>query len=327
MHFRTILSQKPQPNQISLKDALITVGSCFSDAIGKRLTQNKFNTLVNPFGTIYNPVSIHQLLNMAANEESLPAYSFIEREQIYANYLFHSQFNELSHKALEENLNAILQQVKQQLQLPGFLLITYGTAWVYTEKKSGRVVANCHKMPAELFEKRLLSVQEIKEDFERLKQILQKINNKLTIILTISPVRHLKDTLELNSVSKSVLRLACHEIVQEHSQVVYFPAYEIMMDDLRDYRFYKDDLIHPTAFAEDYIWEKFEQTYFDADTIAFIKKWKEIKSALAHKPFQPSSTAHQQFLKSLYTKVSELKNMVNVEEELSFIKSQITGNL
>jgi lysophospholipase L1-like esterase len=325
MHFRTILSQKPQPNQITLKDALITIGSCFSDAIGKRLVQNKFNTLVNPFGTLYNPVSIHKLLNMAANEESLPVFSFIEREQVHANYLFHSQFNELTKKALEENLNSILQRVKQQLQLPGYLLITYGTALVYTEKNTSQVVANCHKMPADLFEKRLLTVQEIKEDFEQLIQALHKINNKLTIILTISPVRHLKDTLELNSVSKSVLRLACHEIVREHSQVEYFPAYEIMMDDLRDYRFYKDDLIHPTAFAEDYIWEKFEQTYFDAATIAFIKKWKEIKSALSHKPFQPSSAAHQQFLKSLYTNVNELKNVVNVEEELSLIKSQITA--
>ncbi len=324
MHFRTILSQKLLPNQIKLTDALTTTGSCFSDAMGKQLLNHKFNTLANPFGTLYNPLSIHTLLNKAISNEPLPSHSFVSREDIHANYFFHSQFNALSKKELEENLASVLQKVHQRLERPGFLLITYGTAWVYTEKHSGQVVANCHKMPSVLFEKRLLSVHEIKENFKQLMESLHKLNNNINLILTVSPVRHVKDSLEMNSVSKSVLRLACHELVQDDSRVTYFPAYEIMMDDLRDYRFYKDDLIHPTAFAEDYIWEKFQQSYFDADTIAFIKKWKEIKAALAHKPFHPSSTAHQQFLQALYTKVNELKNVVNVEEELLLIKSQLT---
>jgi hypothetical protein len=323
MHFRTILKQEPHAWKVSLADPLLTIGSCFSDSIGRRLGSNKFNVLINPFGTIYNPLSIHTLLIRAIENEPLPDHYFIQRNEVHANYLFHSQFNALSRNELESSLTSKLVETKQQLSSAAFILITYGTSWVYKLKESGEIVSNCHKMPSTLFEKQLLTQQQITEDFGRLVTTVRKINRNIKIILTVSPVRHIKDTLTLNSVSKSVLRLACHELTQHYSDVEYFPAFEIMMDDLRDYRFYKDDLIHPTEFAENYIWQQFADTYFEENTKLFLKKWGEIASALQHKPFIPDSPSHRSFLQSILTKLDELKTQVNVTKEKEFIDQQL----
>lgn len=324
MNFRTELSITSKQS-ISHKHSIVSIGSCFADAIGKRLKDFKFQTLVNPYGSVYNPCSIHKLLHLGLKNELPPESSYLKKDDVYFNYFFHSKLSSLNEKELRTTIDSTIREINQKLQISDTIIITYGTAWVYKRKEEGDIVNNCHKQAASLFNKELLSEKEIQDSFDSVYQAIKKVRPNLRLILTLSPVRHIKDTLELNAVSKAILRTSCYHLSQQYSDVDYFPAYEIMMDDLRDYRFYKDDLIHPTAFAEDYIWEKFEQTYFDADTVAFIKKWKEIKNAMAHKPFHPSSTAHQQFLKSLYAKVSELKNVVNVEEELSIIKSQITA--
>lgn len=323
MNFRTILKQKPHSWKISLSDSLLTIGSCFSDSIGRRFRENKFNALINPFGTAYNPFSIHTLLIRAIENETLPPHSFIQRNEVHANYLFHSQFNALSKKELESNLTLKLSEARQYLSTATFILITYGTSWVYRLKDSGEIVSNCHKMPANLFTKQLLTSQQITEDFERLLNTIRKVNADVRIILTVSPVRHVKNTLALNSVSKAVLRLACHELAQRFSNVDYFPAFEIMMDDLRDYRFYKDDLIHPTEFAENYIWQQFADCYFDKATQQFLTTWSEIQSALAHKPFHPTLKEHQAFLKTILKKIMELNGVVNVEKDVESLRSQI----
>jgi hypothetical protein len=152
---------------------------------------------------------------------------------------------------------------------------------------------------------------------------VKEFNPNITFILTVSPVRHVKDTLELNNVSKSVLRLACHSITEAHPDVEYFPAYEIMMDDLRDYRFYKSDMIHPTEEAEEYIWESFIARYFDSATNDFFKKWEKLMSAMEHRAFHPASKAHQSFLKETLESIQELKKVVNVDREEELIKSQL----
>jgi hypothetical protein len=325
--FRTELITQPSQHKIALTNSLLTIGSCFAEAIGNRLHEAKFKVSVNPFGTTYNPISIHNLLLNALADKSLADNAYVQQQDVHLNYHLHSSFSALSKTELQQKINVCMNTVLTDLNACDTLLITYGTAWVYKRKEEGDIVNNCHKQVASLFNKALLTEKEIEDSFDNLYQAFKKTRPNLRVILTLSPVRHIKDTLELNAVSKAILRTSCYRISQRYTDVDYFPAYEIMMDDLRDYRFYKSDMLHPTTEAEDYIWGKFAQTYFEADTIAFIKKWKEIKAALAHKPFHPSSAAHQQFLKSLYTKVSELKNMVNVEEELLFIKSQITGNL
>lgn len=322
--FRTELFTTPTKHTSGLKNSFLTIGSCFADAIGTRMQEAKFKVRVNPFGTTYNPISIHHLLSHALSGTRLADDAYLAQQDIFLNYYLHSSFSALGKTELQQKIDHAMNSVRASLQACDVLMITYGTAWVYKRKAEGDIVNNCHKQIASLFNKALLSEKEIQDSFDKLYQALKKVRPDLRIILTLSPVRHMKDTLELNAVSKATLRTSCYHISQRYTDVDYFPAYEIMMDDLRDYRFYKSDMLHPTTEAEDYIWEKFQQTYFDADTIAFIKKWKEIQAALAHKPFHPSSAAHQQFLKSLYTKVSELKNVVTVEEELLLIKSQIT---
>ncbi len=202
-------------------------------------------------------------------------------------------------------------------------MITYGTSWIYERADTGEAVANCHKMPAALFTKRLAGYDEVVKSFEEIYSILRSVNPSLKIILTVSPVRHLKDSLVLNTISKSVLNLACHTITSKYPDVGYFPAFEIMMDDLRDYRFYKDDLIHPTDAAVDYIWDKFSSCYFDKSTLGFLSQWNDISKALAHRPFHKGSESHQRFIKSTLKQLEELNLIVDVDKEIKQLKSQL----
>jgi hypothetical protein len=224
---------------------------------------------------------------------------------------------------LKDQLNNLIVTTQSAIQQTQWLFITYGTAWVYERNDTQEIVANCHKMPQSLFDKYLMTQKKVLDSFNTMYQDLKSLNPGVNIILTVSPVRHLKDTLELNSVSKAVLRVACHTLTQQYADVYYFPAYEILMDDLRDYRFYKPDMIHPSEAAEEYIWQKFIEQYFDADLKAFLIRWKEIRSALAHKPFHPASSAHQQFIKETIKKLEELKGLVNVDKEMAELKKQL----
>lgn len=323
--FRTELITKPAQYSLGLSNPLFTIGSCFADAIGSRLQEVKFKATVNPFGTTYNPLSIHNLLFHSLSGTALPDNSFLQHQDIHLNYHLHSSMSALSKAELTQKIQTQFNAALEELKKCDALLITYGTAWTYKRKAEKDTVNNCHKQDATLFNKVLLTQEEITDSFNTLYLALQQIRPGIKVILTLSPVRHIKDSLELNTVSKAVLRLACHHLSQQHTHVDYFPAYEMMIDDLRDYRFYKSDMLHPTTEAEKYIWRKFGQTYFDANTLHFIQQWKEIRAGLFHKPFHPTSVAHQQFLKSLYSKINELKEVVNVEEELLFIKSQLTA--
>lgn len=321
--FRTILNVDRSAELISIEDQLFTIGSCFADTIGEQLIQNKFNVLKNPFGTTYNPLSIHNQLSYAIHNHLPAQHTFLQNQDVYLNYNFHSSLSALSHTALEKILADSIGKAHYFLKDAKWIMITYGTAWIYTRKDTGEIVANCHKVPANQFEKELCTQKRMLDSFEELYTKLKAFNPNLKIILTVSPVRHLKDTLELNSVSKSVLRLACHTITQQHADVYYFPAYEILLDDLRDYRFYKPDMIHPSVEAEEYIWNKFCQMYFDDNTLAFLEKWKKIRLGLQHKPFHVTSSAHQTFLLGLLSQLNEVKDIVSVSEEMELVKSQL----
>jgi hypothetical protein len=318
--FRTDVRITPSPYPITLKTPILTAGSCFADAIGQRLEQNKFHTLTNPLGVIYNPHSIHRALRYAIHNEPSAQHLYVQHQEVHLNYDFHSRFSSTKKTELVDQLTNTIGSVHYFLKDSGWILITYGTAWVYNRVDTGEVVANCHKMPANLFRKNLMSEDAIVKSFETFYNELKSYNPNVRIILTVSPVRHTKDTLELNSVSKSVLRVACHSITQKFEDAEYFPAYEMMMDDLRDYRFYKSDLIHPTEVAEDYIWEKFAERYFDAATKNFITEWQSVKQALQHKPFHPQSQHHQQFLKETLKKLERFKSTVDVGPEIEAVK-------
>jgi hypothetical protein len=321
--FRTIVRVSAPAHRIALKHRILTMGSCFSDAIGSHLAFNKFKTSINPFGILYNPISIHRILVDSISNNDLPENSYLQHDEVFLNYHFHSSFSALQKGILEKKIFDAISETKTFLQKCNWLLITYGTAWVYKSKESGEIVANCHKRPSKLFEKSLLTIAEITESFERMSKELEKTNPGLRIILTVSPVRHVKDSLELNNVSKSILRTACHYLAEKFSHVEYFPAYEIMMDDLRDYRFYKADMIHPSEQAEDYIWDKFFEQYMDEASQDFIRRWRTIYPALMHRPFHPASSGHQIFLRQTLHKLEELRSIVNVDAEINSVQSQL----
>ncbi len=315
-----ILSSSLQP--FGLDDSIFTIGSCFAETIGARFADNKFKALINPFGTLYNPISIHHSLRSAIQTE-MPTYNdYLVNQEVHYNYHFHSTFSSLNKTELEEKIKQSLSSANQFLKASNYLIITYGSAFAYRRKETNELVANCHKMPSSNFSKELLSIDEITNSFAYIYQQLKSFNPDLKIILTVSPVRHLKDTHELNSVSKSTLRLICHQLVEKFN-VDYFPAYEIMMDDLRDYRFYKIDRIHPTQEAEEYIWDKFSEKYFDQRIKDFLETWREIKTALEHRASYPSTVSHQVFLKSLLKKLEALKNQIDVDKEVTQVRSQL----
>jgi hypothetical protein len=322
-NFRTDVRISPSEHQIDLKTAVLTTGSCFAEVIGTRLKNSKFSVLSNPFGVIYNPLSIHKTLLKAIANEPPEEHSYVESEGVFRNYDFHSSLSFPSREQLKSELLNTLGTVHYFLKKSKWLLVTYGTAWTYVRKDTNEIVANCHKIPAVNFDKQLLSINEIVLSFGEFHQMISKFHPEAKVILTVSPVRHLRDTLELNSVSKAILRTACHSIVNTYKGVEYFPSYEIMMDDLRDYRFYKRDMIHPNDLAEDYIWSKFTDRFMSGSTKHFMEEWTSIRQALDHRAFHPQSVAHQNFLRSTLTRLQSLSDQVNVEAEMNLLKNRL----
>jgi hypothetical protein len=321
--FRTELTPAVLPRLIALHHPILTVGSCFADTIGQQLGASKFNVLSNPFGTVYNPLSIHLLLLHSATNTPPRDDGYLQREDVALHFDFHSRFAALSRSALAQQITNVINTAHRFLHHARWLLITYGTAWIYRLKETHRLVANCHKIPASIFTKELLTEKQILDSFDELHQTLSIMNPHLQIILTVSPVRHLRDTLELNSVSKSVLRLACHTLSQQYANVHYFPAYELLLDDLRDYRFYHSDLLHPSAEAVQYIWDKFIQAAVDDSTRQFIQEWAAIRQALEHKPLVPNSRAHIQFVEATLNRLQKLSTLVDVSNEMEALKKQL----
>ena len=323
--FRTELTPRTSAFPLNLKDRIFTIGSCFANEIGTLLVENKFIASNNPFGAVYNPISIHQLLLFGLNGKFPEQESYSQNNEIYFNYHFHSSFSSLKRDETESRVQNSIAEANSFLKNADRIIITYGTAFVYKLKANNVTVANCHKMPSVNFDKSLLTESEIIKSFEEVYEALKSIKPSAKIILTVSPVRHLKDTLELNAVSKSMLRVACHSIVERFADVEYFPAYEILLDDLRDYRFYKTDRLHPTEEAVEYIWRKFTDAYFDESTKKFINDWQKIKTDLTHKPFHAESETHQKFLKSLLKKLETIQSLADVQSEMVSVKSKIAN--
>lgn len=299
------------------------MGSCFAEVIGNRLSDNKISTSVNPFGTIFNPLSMAKLIRQSIENQEPDENLYVQTQGVWFHYDFHSSIWGNEREELTGRLTQKMQEAKEWVQKAEFLIFTFGTAFVYRHLETHQIVANCHKMPGSLFRKELLSIETIFNDF---KKLFQQINNQQStpdIILTVSPVRHTKDTLQLNAVSKSILRVACHELCETRSDFHYFPAYELLLDDLRDYRFYKSDLIHPSEMAEEYIFQKFSETYFDDSLKQFVREWQKIKQEMAHRPQQPNTAAHQAFLENLLRKLRKISERVNVEEEIKTVHRQL----
>ncbi|MDX5348038.1 MAG: GSCFA domain-containing protein, partial [Hymenobacteraceae bacterium] len=302
---------------------VMTIGSCFSDVIGNKLKQHKVQTLVNPFGTLFNPLSVGLLLETAAGKEYDFSGELVQSQGRWYGWDFHSSLSGSSAEELLHQIHQRVEQVKNFLQQTDLLIITFGTAVAYQLKQSGNVVANCHKIPQKNFNRLLLPQEQVLETYKNLFQVLQQYNPKLNILLTVSPVRHVKETLEVNSVSKAMLRVLCHQLQEQFEQVQYFPSFEIMMDDMRDYRFYKADMLHPTEVAENYIWEKFKAAWFDKPLQQFVQEWEKLAKALEHKPFHPESEAHQQFLRATLARLEQLSTFADFSEEIARLREQL----
>ncbi|QIX60684.1 hypothetical protein HER32_05640 [Hymenobacter sp. BT18] len=321
--FRTELPLIPHPQQLPPSARVLTIGSCFADSIGRRLTDYKVGALVNPFGTVFNPITACQLLRAAAGEDMDWQQHLVEARGRWQSYDLHASVG-------ADNPVALLQQIQGKMHEAGAFLaqadvvvLTLGTAFVYRLKETQELVSNCHKMPAEGFEKELLTPDEIINAVAETHAYLRRINPKLRFVLTVSPVRHLKDTLPLNAVSKSVLRVACHYLSELLPDVSYFPAYELLVDDLRDYRFYAADMLHPSSVAEDYIWEKFTRTYFDQAFGRFKKEWESIRQALAHRPLYAAAPEHRQFLEQTLERLERISAQASVQTELAVVRQRL----
>ncbi|CCH55502.1 GSCFA domain protein [Fibrisoma limi BUZ 3] len=323
MLFHTELTPDSLPVPIRLTDRIVTIGSCFADVMGRQLTDHKIQVLTNPFGTVFNPISIAKLLTMALRGTKPDESLYVERDGIWFHYDFHSSLWARSRAELCERLTERLATTADALRRADWLLLTLGTAVVYRHIQTGQVVANCHKVPGSQFEKYLYQIDHLRDELLKLFKLLRRANPKLQVLLTVSPVRHTRDTLPLNQVSKSTLRVISHELTIWNDWVHYFPSYEIMVDDLRDYRFYEADLIHPNTLAQNYIFEKFAQCAFDDELRGFVTEWASIRKALAHRPLYGDTSAHRAFLNSLLKRLDTLRDLVNVDAERAVVLEQL----
>ncbi len=306
MNFRTEIKTKPQKtNQINYNAKVLLIGSCFTNNIGLKLAKFKFNTLINPFGVIFNPKAIENLVT-----RSIDNTFFTDKDLVFQNERWHcldvhSNFSDTDKNTVLENINKAILNTKTVLENASHIIITLGTSWVYRYHKTDSLVANCHKIPQTNFTKELLSIDEIQQSLKNIITAVTSVNKNINIVFTLSPVRHLKDGFIENQLSKAHLISAIHQVLDTKTH--YFPAYEIMMDDLRDYRFYKKDMIHPNEIAIDYIWNKFIETWIHPSEKENLEQVKQINNSLAHKPFNENSEQHQLFLEKLHQKISDLE--------------------
>jgi hypothetical protein len=324
--FRTELPIAPATGQLPRTARVLTLGSCFADSIGSRLVAHKVETLVNPFGTVFQPLALGRLLRAAAGEEVDWQQHLVEARGRWQSYDLHGSIGASSPVDLLQSIRELVRRTGEFLRQADVVLLTLGTAWAYRLRETGELVNNCHKQPADLFVRELLTPDEVINNLAETHAYLRRINPNLRFVLTVSPVRHLKDTLPLNSVSKSVLRVATHILSDLLPGVAYFPAYELLMDDLRDYRFYAADMLHPSEVAEDYIWDKFARTYFDTEFGRFRKEWNAVRNSLAHRPLHAGAPEHRQFLENTLEKLEQFSlRKVTVDAELQEVRTKLAA--
>ncbi len=303
MNFQTkIPLKKESKNLIDYDSKLLLLGSCFSENIGNKLEYYKFKSSQNPFGILFHPKAIESLITNAINEKNYTEDDLIFQNERWHCFDAHSSLSSSDKSELLKNLNTRISSTNKQLKEVSHIIITLGTSWVYKFIETDKTVANCHKIPQKKFLKELLTVDEISEILEAIISLIKSINKNATVLFTVSPVRHLKDGVIENQRSKSHLISAIHTIVEPRKNINYFPSYEIVMDQLRDYRFYAEDMIHPNKTAINYIWNKFSEVWISDASEKTIKEIEIIQKGIAHKPFNESSEQHQKFLNNLELK-------------------------
>jgi hypothetical protein len=317
------------PAEIKYQDSVIFIGSCFSDTLGQKLKKLKFNTLVNPFGTVYNPYSISSLIQKSF-EKIDERKDIFENNGLYCHPDFHSSFcdNDIEscHHKIQQALISCRQWIENQNAL---LFITLGTSFVYKWKQNGEIVANCHKLPANRFEKYFLTTEESVRYLSTAIEKIRAVNPAISIVFTVSPVRHTRDGIVENARSKARLTECAHLLTEMYEYAYYFPSYELMNDELRDYRFYDKDLIHPNEIAEEIIWNRFCTSFIGPDTMAMIYEIEDIVTASEHRPFRRDTRDYAVFCEKYMQKIQMMNKLhphLDFSRERSAFKSGIPDN-
>ncbi len=322
MKLRSEIEIKPFEREIDYSSRLFMIGSCFAASIGERMLRAKFGVAVNPTGTLFNPLSICATLDRLHRGEGISAEQMQEGDLGWYHYDFHSSLNGESREVAVVRINEAITESGERLRAADCVVITLGTAWVY--ERDGELVANCHKEPARNFTRRRVSVDEIAE------RLIETIDGALCdkrVLFTISPIRHLKDGLVENSLSKATLRMAVERVVEARGERVdYFPSFEIMMDDLRDYRFYADDLTHPSQMAVEYIWERFTQAAISPAAREVMQRVERVVRAAEHRPINPRSEAHRRHCEAQLKAIEQIEG-VDFEKESRYFSEQLKINL
>jgi hypothetical protein len=325
MQFHLNIQPNTIPLKISYTDKLLFVGSCFSENIGKMLLEHKFNTLINPNGILFNPFSIFDTLSNIIHHKTIQAQELFLANSVWNHWNYHSRFSIPDKEICTENINKSISEAHEFLKQTHTLFITFGSAYVYTLKSSGEIVANCHKVPQQQFNKQLLDIDQIVNKGNEFILLLKEFNPNAKIIFTVSPVRYIRDGIVENNRSKARLIEAVHCLTQRHSNSFYFPAYELVIDDLRDYRFYESDLVHPNEQAILYVFEKLKDLIFDSPTTDLFNTVSSIIRATKHKPFNPDSEEHKKFKAhqfQLCKQISEANPHLNLSGEMKHFTSK-----
>ncbi|MBP4139744.1 GSCFA domain-containing protein [Flavobacterium geliluteum] len=315
MQFRTQIPISKTNYPIDYNSKIVSIGSCFAENMADKFDYFKFQNATNPFGIIFNPVSIENIIRRVIEQDFFTEKDIFFHNDLWHCYEVHSELSDPNKDHFLENLNQIIQTTTSQLSSATHLIITYGTSWIYRNTESNNIVANCHKVPQKKFSKELLSVNDIQKSIQNTIDSIHTLNPNIDFIFTISPVRHIKDGFVENQLSKSHLFVALHQTFDfQLSTFNYFPSYEIMMDELRDYRFYTEDMLHPNQLAINYIWQSFSESFIDESAFTTMNQILEIQKGLTHRSFNPNSEQHQAFLSKLRLKISA------VEEQWPHIK-------
>lgn len=304
MQFRTQIPILKTNNVIDYNSKVISIGSCFAENMAEKFDYFKFQNVTNPFGIIFNSVSIEKIIERTVQEKWFTEKDVFFHNERWHCYEIHSDLSNSDREELLETLNKAIEVTHKHLTEASHIIITLGTSWIYRNIESGEIVANCHKVPQKIFSKELLPVDVIEKSIQNTIDLIVSLNPNINFIFTISPVRHIKDGFTENQLSKSHLFTALHKTINyKPSTINYFPSYEIMMDELRDYRFYTEDMLHPNQVAIDYIWHKFSENYVSEKSISIMQEVSEIQKSLRHRSFNPESDQHQKFLSRLHQKI------------------------
>lgn len=310
--------------KVGYTNKLLFVGSCFAENIGDLLLRYKFDVSINPNGILYNPTSISTALRRIIKGNSINESELFQTNDIWNSWEYHSRFSNSSKTKCLENINKSISSNADYIKKADWLFITFGSAFVYEHIESANDVANCHKVPQKNFTKKSLSTKQIISDYTALIKELKEVNPELKIVFTISPVRYVRDGVVENNLSKAKLIDAVHEIVKQNESVFYFPAYELVLDDLRDYRFFKSDLVHPNEQAIAYVFEKLMDATFADETKVLFKKIKDVITAKAHRPFNSQSKEYQKFQETYLKRCTQLQNEhphLKLKEEIDWFAS------